>query len=80
MDAKVNKFHEVRLKIIEKLQSLEDEKCYDKYGDIGDLGNEIGIAIAPYLAPWEEDDGGCWEEDGFKHGVRHGISLIDGTH
>jgi hypothetical protein len=80
MDAKVNKFHEARLKIIEKLQSLEGEKCYDKHGDVGDLGNEIGIAIAPFLVDWEVDDGGNWEEDSFKHGIRHGISLIDGTH
>jgi hypothetical protein len=42
-------------------------------GDLSDIGNEIGIVIAKYL------DKENTVED-FIHGIRHGVSLTDGTH
>jgi hypothetical protein len=45
-------------------------------GDLSDIGNEIGIAIGKYI---HEDSSG-WGLDDFIHGVKHGISLTDGTH
>ena len=51
--------------IIEQLQNV----IYK--GDIGDIGNEIGIVIGK-LTPEEIRD--------FKFGLSHGISLSDGTH
>ena len=43
-------------------------------GDLSDVGNEIGIAIAKYLKK------GGFELDDFIMGLRHGVSSIDGTH
>lgn len=42
-------------------------------GDISDIGNEIGIVIGKYL-----DKDNTIED--FIHGVRHGVSLTNGTH
>jgi hypothetical protein len=42
-------------------------------GDISDIGNEIGIAIAPHL---NEDN----TIEDFIRGIRHGVSLVDSTH
>ena len=42
-------------------------------GDISDIGNEVGIAIANYL-----DKDNTIED--FISGLRHGVSLVDGTH
>ena len=42
-------------------------------GDISDIGNEIGIAIGQYLSTEEE-------LNDFIHGLKHGISLKNGTH
>ena len=51
--------------IVEKFSNV-------KYiGDIGDVGNEIGIVIGKYT----ED-----EISEFMMGLRHGISLTDGSH
>lgn len=41
--------------------------------DIGDVGNEVGIAIGKHIK--NEDD-----KSFFVSGIYHGISLIDGTH
>ena len=44
-------------------------------GDISDLGNEIGFAVGkvlPMIAEGELDD--------FISGIKHGISLTNGTH
>ena len=43
------------------------------YGDLSDIGNEIGIIIGEYL-----DEKNTVED--FISGLRHGISLVDGTH
>ena len=42
-------------------------------GDISDVGNEIGIAIGQYLSTEEE-------LNDFIAGLKHGISLTNGTH
>jgi hypothetical protein len=45
-------------------------------GDLSDIGNEIGVAIGKYI---EKDKIG-YELSDFIAGVKHGVSLIDGTH
>ena len=44
-------------------------------GDISDVGNEIGYALGKALTDLTED-----EIKDFIHGVKHGISLTNGTH
>jgi len=62
-------FKEIIEKIIEQLTDI-------KYtGDIGDIGNEIGIAIKSYID--EKKEG--YELDSFLWGVKHGISLNNNT-
>ena len=55
------------------------EKVNYSTGDLGDIGNEIGIAIGKYVIEEakKDDDLGV---DSFIQGLLHGISLIDGTH
>ena len=43
--------------------------------DMGDIGNDIGIAVAQYFT----DEVG-WDKETLIDGIEHGISLIDGTH
>ncbi len=43
--------------------------------DLSDIGNEIGMTIAKYF---NENPG--YDLDSFIHGIKHGVSLIDGTH
>ena len=45
------------------------------FGDLSDLGNTIGIAIAEYIS-----DKPGFEKEDFIEGIKHGISLKDGTH
>ncbi len=47
-------------------------------GDIGDIGNEVGIALAKTLQVFKKlnED----EIDAFISGIKHGVSLIDGSH
>jgi hypothetical protein len=42
-------------------------------GDISDVGNEIGISLGQYLSTEEE-------LNDFIAGLKHGISLTNGTH
>jgi hypothetical protein len=44
-------------------------------GDISDVGNEIGYALGKVLTDLQED-----EIKTFIVGLRHGISLTNGTH
>lgn len=67
----MNKFKTAYLDIIDSLNNIK----YDN-GDLSDIGNEIGIVIAKYFS--DEDFG--WDKDGFLSGIKHGISLTDGTH
>jgi hypothetical protein len=59
----------------EVVESLIGDLKEIKYsnGDIGDLGNEIGISIWKHINA-EEDF------ESFIHGLRHGLSLKNGTH
>jgi len=53
-------------------QKITEQISNAKYiGDIGDVGNEIGIVIGKYNKDDVED---------FIMGLKHGISLSDGTH
>jgi hypothetical protein len=52
-------------------QSLGDIP-YDN-GDVSDIGNEIGIVLGEFITTESE-------LKDFIHGVRHGISLTNGTH
>lgn len=58
--------------IIDSLVNHLNEINYTD-GDLSDIGNEIGIAIGKHI-PFGDD-----KED-FINGIKHGISLIDGTH
>ena len=44
--------------------------------DLSDLGNEIGIAIGEHI---NKDKMG-YELDSFIAGIKHGVSLVDGSH
>jgi hypothetical protein len=44
-------------------------------GDASDIANEFGILIGKHL-----DGEMGWDKDAVISGVKHGISLTDGTH
>jgi hypothetical protein len=58
----------------EDIAKALSEVKYD--GDASDIGNEIGIILGKYI---EENKMG-WELDSFISGIKHGISITDGTH
>ena len=60
--------------LIKHLESIKNSAPVN-HGDLSDLGNEIGIIIGQYT----NDEMG-YEKDDFVSGVRHGISISDGTH
>jgi len=60
-------FNKIKQGIIYRLGNIG----YD--GDLSDMGNEIGIIIAKYF---DKEN----TVDDFIHGLKHGISLTDGTH
>jgi hypothetical protein len=60
-------FDKIRGKIWSSMEKVKT------YGDLSDIGNEIGIIIGEYL-----DEKNTVED--FISGLRHGISLVDGTH
>ena len=64
----MDNFNEVVENLIVDLKEIKYSN-----GDISDLGNEIGFSI------WKEIN---TEEDfdSFIHGLRHGLSLGNGTH
>jgi hypothetical protein len=64
----MDNFKEVVENLISNLKEIEYSN-----GDIGDLGNEIGISIWEHLNS-EEDF------NSFIHGLKHGLSLKNGTH
>ena len=61
-------------KILSEISKLTSDVNYS--GDLSDIGNEIGIILGKYI---EEDKLGYELED-FINGIKHGISLTDGTH
>ena len=62
------------LEVFEQMCQTFDEIHYMN-GDISDVGNEIGYALGKVLSNLTED-----EIKDFIHGVKHGISLTNGTH
>ena len=52
---------------------IEYSRSMDYEGDLSDCGNEIGIAVGQFFKSKEDI------ED-FITGLKHGISLVDGTH
>ena len=61
------KFNIVKSELREQLNKINYK------GDLSDIGNEIGIIIAKHF---DEDN----TVEDFIHGLKHGISLTDGTH
>lgn len=61
-------FKQANKEIAERLINLPYQ-----HGDVSDIGNEIGIVIAKYF---DEDN----DIENFIFGIKHGISLTDGTH
>jgi len=59
--------------IKEEIIRALNESTYDS--DLSDVGNTIGIIIAKYF---NEEMG--FEKESFLAGIKHGISLTDGTH
>lgn len=60
--------------IIELIKKLEQSDLPPGC-DIGDVGNEIGIAVGKFI-----NNKMGYELDSFISGIKHGISLVDGTH
>jgi hypothetical protein len=60
-------FDEVVQEIMVQLANIDYE------GDMSDIGNEVGIAIG---TKFDKDN----TIEDFIHGLRHGVSLADGTH
>jgi hypothetical protein len=54
---------------------LEKTKEIKYYGDISDFGNEIGHSVGLILKNMTER-----QITDFIHGLRHGISVTNGTH
>jgi len=67
----MNEFKEINIDIVNQLLGI----TYNN-GDLSDIGNEIGIILGKYI---EKDKLGYELED-FISGIKHGISLTDGTH
>lgn len=64
-----DKFKEALVELSDKLSKVAYK------GDLGDIGNDIGFIIAKYFDKANYDD-----LDSFISGLRHGVSLVDGTH
>ncbi len=62
--------------IIEDIKNQLNNMKYE--GDFSDIGNEIGIAIAKYIKPSNVELG--YETEDIISGIKHGVSLIDGSH
>jgi hypothetical protein len=70
---------ELILDIVKELTSLDYNSINIEgigtiYSDIGDVGNSIGVVVGKHLKKHNID------KHDFLNGIRHGISLIDGTH
>lgn len=58
-------------KILKEISENLNNVAYE-YGDYSDIGNEIGYVLGKTITKDELED--------FLAGLRHGISLSDGTH
>jgi hypothetical protein len=61
--------------VTKELSSALSEVQYVQ-GDLSDIGNEIGIIIGKYINKKEMG----FELEDFITGLKHGISITDGTH
>jgi len=66
----MEKFENILVELRHKFIDID----YD--GDLGDIGNEIGVVIGKHI---EKDIMGYDIKD-FNDGLKHGISLSNGTH
>lgn len=64
----MNEFIEIKNHLVDNLNRIS----YDN-GDLSDIGNEIGIVLGHYIKSDEDFND-------FIIGVKHGISLTDGSH
>jgi hypothetical protein len=58
--------------ILNRIKTQLEKVNYDN-GDISDVGNEIGIVLGEFMTTEEE-------LNDFITGLKHGISLTNGTH
>jgi len=58
--------------ILNRIKTQLDNVNYDN-GDVSDVGNEIGIVLGDVITTESE-------LKDFIHGIRHGMSLTNGTH
>ena len=66
---------EIKFKEVFKQKCENFKEIGDVKGDISDVGNEIGFALGKVLPDLTED-----EIKVFIFGIKHGISLTNGTH
>ena len=70
----MTKFEQIKKDIM-----LQLAKVKYRSGDLTDIGNEIGVAICKYTME-ENAKNNALDTESFICGLKHGISLIDGTH
>ncbi len=70
----MNKTKTINEEIIAQLVDANNRNQHNL--DLGDVGNEIGIVIAKHF---NDNDIG-FDKESFISGLKHGISLTDGTH
>ena len=69
MKNKNDLINQIKIDLIRDIVSAKAE-------DLSDIGNTIGIVIGKHL---DENEMG-FDKDDFLHGIKHGFSLVDGTH
>ena len=62
--------NEINNEIIKRLSEVTYK------GDLSDIGNEIGLSIGKFISDKELG----FDLDDFIAGLKHGISIVDGTH
>jgi len=67
---KITKIKKISFEISNQLYQINYK------GDLSDLGNEIGVVLGKYIKKKKIG----YQLDNFIDGLKHGISLIDGTH
>ena len=70
----MTKFEQIKKDIM-----LQLAKVNYRSGDLTDIGNEIGVAIGKYTME-ENAKNNALDTESFICGLKHAISLIDGTH
>ena len=70
----MTEFKNILASLSQRLIEVAHEKNYT--GDLSDVGNEIGIIVGD----WIDENKFGFEKDSFISGIKHGISLTDGTH